>query len=122
MVLRNIVVYVVLPLIMLFVSILGIFFPDKIQEARWVSKPFHFKILEKNENTIRSATICNCICLLIEGILYSILSIMALSGKLNLTSLETFLIIIGLVIISLPIIFIVHFIRFDKDGNLRRNK
>lgn len=42
--------------------------------------------------------------------------------KIKLTSLETFLLIISIVILTLPFIFIVHFIRFDKNGNLRRNK
>ena len=76
----------------------------------------------KNENTVKTATIVNCICLLVEGIIYSIISIMVWLNKIEITSFETFLLIISIVILPLPFIFIVHFIRFDKNGNLRRNK
>ncbi len=122
MILRKIIVYTILPLIMLFIGVIGIVYPEKVNESKWISKPFEFKTLNKNENTIRTATIVNCICLLIEGIIYSIISIMVWLDKIKLTSLETFLLIISLVILTLPFIFIVHFIRFDKNGNLRRNK
>lgn len=76
MILRKIIAYTILPLIMLFIGVIGIVNPEKVNKSRWISKPFSFKILNKNENTIRTATIVNCICLLIEGIIYSIISIM----------------------------------------------
>lgn len=122
MILRKIIAYTILPLIMLFIGVIGIVNPEKVNKSRWISKPFSFKILNKNENTIRTATIVNCICLLIEGIIYSIISIMLWLNKIEITSFETFLLIIITVILPLPFIFIVHFIRFDKNGNLRRNK
>jgi hypothetical protein len=122
MILRKIIAYTILPLIMLFIGVIGIVNPEKVNKSRWISKPFSFKILNKNENTIRTATIVNCICLLIEGIIYSIISIMLWLNKIEITSFETFLLIIITVILQLPFIFIVHFIRFDKNGNLRRNK
>ena len=122
MILKKIIAYTILPLIMLFIGVIGIVYPEKVNKSRWISKPFEFKILNKNENTIRTATIANCICLLIEGIIYSIISIMVWLDKIKLTSLETFLFIIFTAILTLPFIFIVHFIRFDKNGNLRRNK
>lgn len=122
MILRKIIAYTILPLIMLFIGVIGIVNPEKVNKSRWISKPFSFKILNKNENTIRTATIVNCICLLIEGIIYSIISIMLWLNKIEITSFETFLFFIITVILPLPFIFIVHFIRFDKNGNLRRNK
>ena len=122
MILRKIIAYTILPLIMLFIGVIGIVYPKKVNKLKWISKPIEFKILNKNEITIRTATIVNCICLLIEGIIYSIISIMVWLDKIKLTSLETFLLIISIVILPLPFIFIVHFIRFDKNGNLRRNK
>ena len=122
MILRKIIAYTILPLIMLFIGVLGIVNPEKVNKSRWISKPFEFKTLNKNENTIRTATIVNCICLLIEGIIYSIISIMVWFNKIEITSFENFLLIIITVILQLPFIFIVHFIRFDKNGNLRRNK
>lgn len=122
MILRKIIAYTILPLIMLFIWVIGIVNPEKVNKSRWISKPFEFKTLNKNENTIRTATIVNCICLLIEGIIYSIISIMVWLNKIEITSFETFLLIIITVILPLPFIFIVHFIRFDKNGNLRRNK
>lgn len=122
MILRKIIAYTILPLIMLFIGVLGIVYPEKVNKSRWTSKPFEFKTLNKNENTIRTATIVNCICLLIEGIIYSIISIMVWLNKIEITSFETFLLIIITVILPLPFIFIVHFIRFDKNGNFRRNK
>lgn len=122
MILRKIIAYTILPLIMLFIGVIGIVYPEKVNKSKWISKPFEFKTLNKNEKTMRTATIVNCICLLIEGIIYSIISIMVWLDKIKLTSLETFLLIISIVILTLPFIFIVHFIRFDKNGNLRRNK
>lgn len=122
MILRKIIAYTILPLIMLFIGVIGIVNPEKVNKSRWISKPFEFKTLNKNENTIRTATIVNCICLLIEGIIYSIISIMVWFNKIEITSFENFLLIIITVILPLPFIFIVHFIRFDKNGNLRRNK
>ena len=122
MILRKIIAHTILPLIMLFIGVIGIVYPEKVNKSKWISKPFEFKTLNKNENTIRTATIVNCICLLIEGIIYSIISIMVWLDKIKLTSLETFLFIIFTAILTLPFIFIVHFIRFDKNGNLRRNK
>lgn len=88
MILRKIIAYTILPLIMLFIGVIGIVNPEKVNKSRWISKPFEFKILNKNE----------------------------------ITSFETFLLIISIVILQLPFIFIVHFIRFDKNGNLRKNK
>lgn len=122
MILRKIIAYTILPLIMLYIGVIGIVNPEKVNKSRWTSKLFEFKILNKNENTIRIATIVNCICLLIEGIIYSIISIMVWLNKIEITFFETFLLIISIVILLLPFIFIVHFIRFDKNGNLRRNK
>lgn len=122
MILRKIIAHTILPLIMLFIGVLGIVYPEKVNKSRWISKPFEFKTLNKNENTIRTATIVNCICLLIEGIIYSIISIMVWLDKIKLTSLETFLFIIFTAILTLPFIFIVHFVKYDKNGNLRRNK
>ena len=122
MILRKIIAYTILPLIMLFIGVLGIVYPEKVNKSKWTSKPFSFKILNKNENTVRIATIVNCICLLIECIIYSIISIMVWLNKIEITSFETLLLIISIVILPLPFIFIVHFIRFDKNGNLRRNK
>ena len=122
MILRKIIAYTILPLIMLFIGVIGIVNPGKVNKSRWISKPFEFKKLNKNENTIRTATIVNCICLLIEGIIYSIISIMVWLNKIKITSFENFLLIIITVILQFPFIFIVHFIRFDKNGNLRRNK
>ena len=122
MILRKVIAYTILPVIMLFIGVIGIVNPEKVNKSRWISKPFEFKTLNKNENTIRTATIVNCICLLIEGIIYSIISIMVWLNKIEITSFETFLFIIITVILTLPFIFIVHFIRFDKNGNLRRNK
>ena len=122
MILRKIIAYTILPLIMLFIGVLGIVYPEKVNKSKWISKPFEFKTLNKNENTIRTATIVNCICLLIEGIIYSIISIMVWLNKIEITSLETFLLIIIAVILPLPFIFIVHFVKYDKNGNLRRNK
>ena len=122
MILRKIIAYMILPLIMLFIGVIGIVNPEKVNKSRWISKPFEFKTLNKNENTIRTAIIVNCICLLIEGIIYSIISIMVWLNKIEITSFEKFLLIIITVILQLPFIFIVHFIRFDKNGNLRRNK
>ena len=122
MILRKIIAYTILPLIMLFIGVIGIVYPEKVNKSRWISKPFNFKTLNKNENTVRIATIVNCICLLIEGIIYSIISIMVWFNKIEITSFENFLLIIITVILPLPFIFIVHFIRFDKNGNLRRNK
>lgn len=122
MILRKVIAYMILPLIMLFIGVIGIVNPEKVNKSRWLSKPFEFKTLNKNENTIRTATIVNCICLLIEGSIYSIISIMVWLNKIEITSFENFLLIIITVILQLPFIFIVHFIRFDKNGNLRRNK
>lgn len=122
MILRKIIEYTILPLIMLFIGVIGIVYPEKVNKSKWISKPFEFKTLNKNENTIRTATIVNCICLLIEGIIYSIISIMVWLNKIEITSLETFLLIIIAVILPLPFIFIVHFVKYDKNGNLRRNK
>ena len=122
MILRKIIAYTILPLIMLFIGVIGIVYPEKVNKSEWISKPFEFKTLNKNENTIRTATIVNCICLLIEGIIYSIISIMVWLNKIEITSLETFLLIIIAVILPLPFIFIVHFVKYDKNGNLRRNK
>ncbi len=122
MILRKIIAYTILPLIMLFIGVIGIIYPEKVNKSKWISKPFEFKILNKNENTVRTATIVNCICLLVEGIIYSIISIMVRLNKIEITSFETFLLIISIVILPLPFIFIVHFIRFDKNGNLRKNK
>ena len=122
MILRKIIAYTILPLIMLFIGVIGIVYPEKVNKSRWISKPFNFKTLNKNENTVRIATIVNCICLLIEGIIYSIISIMVWLNKIEITSFETFLLIISIVILQLPFIFIVHLIMFDKNGNLRRNK
>lgn len=122
MILRKIIAYTILPLIMLFIGVIGIVYPEKVNKSKWTSKPFEFKILNKNENTVKTATIVNCICLLVEGIIYSIISIMVWLNKIEITSFETFLLIIITVILPLPFIFIVHFIRFDKNGNLRRNK
>lgn len=122
MILRNIIAHIILPIIMLSIGIVGIIFPEKVNKSKWISKPFEFKTLNKNENTIRAATIVNCVCLLVEGILYSIISIMVLLDKIELTSFETFLMIISTLILPMPFIFIVHFIKFDKNGNLRRNK
>lgn len=120
MILRKIIAYMILPIIMLLIGIIGIIYPEKVNKSRWISKPFDFKSLNKNENTVRTATIVNCICLLVEGIIYSIISIMVWLDKIELTSFETFLLIISALIIPLPFIFIVHFIKFDKAGNLRR--
>ena len=122
MIFKKIIAYTILPLIMLFIGVIGIVYPEKVNKSRWISKPFEFKTLNKNENTIRTATIVNCICLLIEGIIYSIISIMVWLDKIKLTSLETFLFIIFTAILTLPFIFIVHFVKYDKNGNLRRNK
>ena len=122
MILRKIMAYTILPLIMLFIGVIGIIYPEKVNKSKWISKPFEFKILNKNENTVRTATIVNCICLLVEGIIYSIISIMVWLNKIEITSIETFLLVISIVILSLPFIFIVHLIRFDKNGNLRKNK
>ena len=122
MILRKIIAYTILPLIMLFIGVNGIVYPEKVNKSKWISKPFEFKTLNKNENTIRTATIVNCICLLIEGIIYSIISIMVWLNKIEITSPETFLLIIITVILPLPFIFIVHFVKYDKNGNLRRNK
>ncbi len=122
MVLRKIIAYTILPLIMIFIGVIGIVYPEKVNKSRWISKPFEFKTLNKNENTVRTATIVNCICLLVEGIIYSIISIMVWFDKIKLTSFETCLMIIITVILPLPFMFIVHFIKFDRNGNLRRNK
>ena len=122
MILRKILPYTILPLIMLFIGVIGIVYPEKVNKSKWISKPFEFKTLNKNENTIRTATIVNCIGVLIEGIIYSIISIMVWLNKIEITSFETFLLIISIVILPLPFMYIVHFLRFDKNGNLRRNK
>ena len=102
MILRNIIVHIILPIIMLFIGFLGVI------------------SLNKNEKTIKTATITNCICLLVEGIIFSILSIMVLGKKINFSSFETFLLVICTVIIPLPFIFIVHVVKFDRNGNLRK--
>lgn len=122
MIVRKIIAYMILPIIMLSIGIVGIIFPEKVNKSKWTSKPFEFKTLNKNENTVRTATIVNCICLLVEGIIYSIISIMVWLDKIELTLFETFLLIIIIVILPLPFMFIVHFIKFDKNGNLRSNK
>ena len=122
MILRKIIAYTILPLIMLFIGVLGIVYPEKVNKSKWTSKPFEFKILNKNENTVKTATIVNCICLLVEGIIYSIISIMVWLNKIEITSFETFLLIISIVILPLPFMLIVHLIKFDKNGNLRKNK
>ena len=120
MVLRNIIVHIILPIIMLFIGFLGVISPETVNKSKWISKPFEFKILNKNEKTIKTATITNCICLLVEGIMFSILSIMVLGKKINFSSFETFLLVICTVIIPLPFIFIVHVVKFDRNGNLRK--
>lgn len=120
MILRKIIAYTILPLIMLFTGVIGIVYPEKVNKSRWTSKPFHLKTLNKNENTVRIATIVNCICLLIEGIIYSIISIMVWLNKIEITSFETFLLVICTVIIPLPFMFIVHVVKFDRNGNLRK--
>lgn len=120
MILRKIIAYMILPLIMLFIGVIGIVYPEKVNKSRWTSKPFNFKTLNKNENTVRIATIVNCICLLIEGIIYSIISIMVWLNKIEITSFETFLLIISIVILPLPFMFIVHVVKFDRNGNLRK--
>ena len=120
MILRKIIAYTILPLIMLFIGVIGIVNPEKVNKSRWISKPFEFKTLNKNENTIRTATIVNCICLLIGGIIYSIISIMVWLNKIEITSFETFLLIISIVILPLPFMFIVHVVKFDRNGNLRK--
>ena len=122
MILRKILPYTILPLIMLFIGVIGIVYPEKVNKSKWISKPFEFKTLNKNENTIRTATIVNCIGVLIEGIIYSIISIMVWINKIEITPFETFLLIISIVILPLPFMYIVHFLRFDKNGNLRRYK
>ncbi|MBQ8293477.1 MAG: hypothetical protein IJX78_06755 [Bacilli bacterium] len=120
MIFRKIIAHMILPIIMLSIGIVGIIFPEKVNKSKWISKPFNFKALNKNENTVRTATIVNCICLLVEGILYSILSIMVWLDKIKITSFENFLMIITTVILPLPFIFIIHFIRFDKNGDFRK--
>ena len=120
MILRKIIAYTILPLIMLFIGVIGIVNPEKVNKSKWISKPFEFKTLNKNENTIRTATIVNCICLLIGGIIYSIISIMVWLNKIEITSFETFLLIISIVIFPLPFMFIVHAVKFDRNGNLRK--
>lgn len=122
MILRIIVAHIILPIIMLVVSISGIINPMKVYKSKIVAKSFRFKRLEKNENTITNAIFTNCICLLVEGLLYSILSIMVLCGKIEISSFQTFLLIIIMVVIELPVIFIAHFIKFDKFGEVRGKK
>ena len=120
MILRNIIVHIILPIIMVFIGFLGVISPETVNKSKWISKPFEFKILNKNEKTIKTATITNCICLLIEGIIYSIISIMVWLNKIEITSFETFLLVICTVIIPLPFMFIVHVVKFDRNGNLRK--
>ena len=50
MILRKIIAYTILPLIMLFIGVLGIVYPEKVNKSRWISKPFEFKTLNKNDS------------------------------------------------------------------------
>lgn len=47
MILRKIITYTILPLIMLFIGVIGIVNPEKVNKSRWISKPFEFKTLKK---------------------------------------------------------------------------
>ena len=88
MILRKIIAYTILPLIMLFIGVIGIVYPEKVNKSKWISKPFEFKTLNKNENTIRTATIVNCICLLMEGIIYSIIKNILRTVPKSITNLN----------------------------------
>lgn len=122
MMLRQIIVHIIFPMIMLIIGVLGILSPSKIDKSRYIIKSYNSKILEKNERTHMSAVRCNCICLLLESIFCAVLSFKVFTDKVLLTSFETFMLVIIMVILPLPIMYLVHFIRFDKNGNLRREK
>lgn len=47
MILRKIIAYTILPLIMLFIGVIGIVYPEKVNKSKWISKPFEFKTLKK---------------------------------------------------------------------------
>lgn len=47
MILRKIIAYTIFPLIMLFIGVIGIINPEKVNKSRWISKQFSFKIFEK---------------------------------------------------------------------------
>lgn len=115
--------HIFLPAIMLLIGVLGLFFPEKVNKSRWTYKPFNYKMLNKNENTIKTATRVNCICLLVEESLLGILSIILTYHKIVFTGLEAMLLVVIMLLI-IPNLFmvIIHIIKFDRDGNLRRNK
>lgn len=123
MILRKLIINIIFPLIMISLGILGIISPEKIDKRKWTTLPFELKRLNKNENTIRTAVIINSICFLVEGIFYSFFSIMVLCDKIKISELENFLIILFMfIIIPFPLMYIVNIVKFDKNGNLRRNK
>ena len=123
MILRKLIFNIIFPLIMLSLGVLGIISPEKIDKHKWTTLPFELKRLNKNENTVRTAVIVNAICFLVEGIFYSFFSIIVLCDKIKISGLENFLIILFmLIIIPFPLMYFVNIVKFDKNGNLRRNK
>ena len=121
MILRNILVHLILPLIILSLGILGIISPEKIDKHKWTTLPYNFERLNKNKNTVRTAILVSGICFLVEGVFYSVFSIMVLYGKIKITGFEEFLIILVMfIIIPFLLMYIVNIIKFDKNGEKRR--
>ncbi len=115
--------HIFLPIIMLFIGVFGTIFPEKVNKSKWTYKPFNFEMLNKNENTIRTANRVNCICLLVEGALLGVLTIILTYYKIVFSGLEIMLlVIIMLLIIPNLFMIIIHIIKFDREGNFRRNK
>ncbi len=114
----SILLHIIFPIIIIGVSIYAIIEPLKCTDAFKLD----IKMFKKNKATLISSRRSYAICLLIEGIAYSVLSIRILLKQVTLSSIERCLIILLIALIPLPLIFIIHFIKFDKEGNLRRTE
>lgn len=108
--------HVILPIILLCISILGIVYPYKTSPTFGI---FDFKLFRKNHNTFITSRRTYGICLLIEAILYSALSILVITKIVAISNVEIMMICLIMLFIPILIQFIVHFIKFDRDGNLR---
>lgn len=103
--------HIVLPIIMISVCIYAIAKPLKAKGTMRTPKFFR-----KTEETLIFSRRAYAICLLIFNIPYAVLSMRVLLGQIELSSLETVLILLIMVIVPSPLVFIMCLIRFDKNG------
>lgn len=103
---------------MIAVSIYGIKEPLKSQGTLKLD----IKLFKKNEQVLISSRRTYGIFLLIGEIFYSFLSLMILLNKIEISPFENIILVLLIVFAPIPFMFIIHFIKFDKNGNLRKEK